>query len=145
LKQIKELREFMISSTVHVIIAQRLVRRLCTQCIVSYTLTEAEKKDLYSHEILKSDLPADMTQDIRMYRGAGCAHCNNSGFKGRIGLFELLVMDDPIRELVMKRSNADSIQAVAIKQGMTTMLQDGFLKVMSGKTTIEEVLRATSE
>jgi len=140
-----KIEPFLISSTVRVIIGQRLVRRLCTKCIVSYTLTEAEKKDVYSHEILKSELPTDMTQDIRVYKGAGCAHCNNSGFKGRIGLFELLVVDDPIRELIMQRTNADTLREMAVKQGMTTMLQDGFTKVMSGKTTIEEVLRATSE
>jgi type II secretory ATPase GspE/PulE/Tfp pilus assembly ATPase PilB-like protein len=86
-----------------------------------------------------------MTQDIRVYRGSGCAHCNQSGFKGRIGLFELLVIDDTIRELIMTRTNADTIREAAVKQGMTTMLQDGLSKVMSGKTTIEEVLRATSE
>ncbi len=140
-----KIEPFLIASTVHIIIAQRLVRKLCTQCIVSYTLTDAEKKDLYSHEILKNELPTDMTQDIRVYRGSGCAHCNQSGFKGRIGLFELLVIDDKIRELIMIRTNADTIRELAVKQGMTTMLQDGLNKVMSGKTTIEEVLRATSE
>ncbi len=136
---------FLIASTMQIIIAQRLVRKICMQCIVSYTLNDAQKKDLYRHELLLKDLPANSEDDIRVYKGSGCSNCNNTGFKGRIGLFEVMQINDKVRELVMQQSNSDDLRAAAIVSGMTTMLQDGIKKVMAGKTTIEEVLRVTSE
>ncbi len=136
---------FLIASTIHIIIAQRLVRKVCPHCVASYILSEAQKKELYSYPQIKAELPADMQAEIRLYRGNGCTRCGHTGFKGRIGLFEVMAIDDTIREMIMKRDNADRIKETAIKNGMTTMLQDGWHKAVSGKTTIEEVLRATSE
>ncbi len=136
---------FLIASTIHIIIAQRLVRKVCPHCVASYMLSEAQKKELYSYPQIKAELPADSQAEIRLYRGNGCTRCGHSGFKGRIGLFEVMSIDDTIREMIMKRDNADRIKEMATKSGMITMLQDGWHKAVSGKTTIEEVLRATSE
>lgn len=136
---------FLIASTVDVIIAQRLVRKICMQCIASYTLSDSQKKDLYQYPSLIKLLPTEVGDEIRVYKGNGCSNCNHTGFKGRIGLYEILRIDDNIRDLIMKRANADEIERAAISVGMTTMLQDGLEKIKSGKTTVEEVLRATAE
>ena len=136
---------FLIASTIDIIVAQRLVRKVCPHCVASYILSEAQKQELYGYPQIKAELPADVGAEIRLYRGNGCTRCGHTGFKGRIGLFEVMSIDDTIREMIMKRDNADRIKEVAIKNGMMTMLQDGWHKAVSGKTTVEEVLRATSE
>ncbi len=136
---------FLIASTVDVIIAQRLVRKICMQCIASYTLSESQRKDLSQYPSLTKFLPNETDNEFRVYKGNGCSNCNHTGFKGRIGLYEILRIDDNIRDLIMKRTNADEIERAATSVGMTTMLQDGLEKIKSGKTTIEEVLRATAE
>ncbi|MFH0873656.1 MAG: GspE/PulE family protein [Candidatus Komeilibacteria bacterium] len=136
---------FLIASTVHIIIAQRLVRRVCPHCIASYNLSAAQKQELLGYPQIKPELPTDPNVEIRLYRGNGCNQCGHTGFKGRIGLFEVMLIDDTIREMIMKRTNADEIKNAALQRGMVTMLQDGWHKAVAGKTTIEEVLRATSE
>ncbi|HBH00651.1 MAG TPA: type II/IV secretion system protein, partial [Candidatus Rokubacteria bacterium] len=78
---------------------------------------------------------------LRMFRGQGCAQCNGSGFRGRVGVFELFEVDDAIRALIMDRRDASLIRAAAIEKGMKTMFQDGLAKALLGETTLEEVFR----
>lgn len=141
-----KIEPFLVGSTVSIVIAQRLVRKICQKCRVSYTLREKDKKALRSgphvQEILKAKKGKNLDK-LRLYHGDGCKVCNNTGFTGRIGVFEVLEMTDKIKELVVQRASSDKITALAISQGMSTMLEDGLDKVLNGQTTLEEVLRVT--
>jgi type IV pilus assembly protein PilB len=141
--------DFLITSTVNVIIAQRLVRQICISCIGSHAITSLEKKLVERVPQIDSYLKelggGKKVSTLRLYNGAGCNVCHGSGFRGRIGVFEVLVVSDAIREAIMAHKNADEIREIAIQEGMKTMLFDGLRKVMAGKSTIEEVLRVTRE
>ena len=128
---------FLVSSTVEAVMAQRLVRLICPDCKIEY-------------EPHLSDLPMDFpgvstgTPPKTLWRGKGCRKCHQSGFKGRKGIFELMITDDPIKELVVQRTNASVIRREALKRGMITLRQDGWRKVLSGSTTVDEVARVTA-
>lgn len=134
---------FLISSTVNAILAQRLVRKICKTCVVSSKLTEEEKYTIKHNPVLKDAFHGlkKGLDKITVYKGTGCKVCGQTGYFGRIGLFEVLEVSENIKDLVAKRSSSDEIMKVAKKEGMTTILEDGIRKVMSGITTIEEVLR----
>ncbi|HSW89388.1 MAG TPA: GspE/PulE family protein [Patescibacteria group bacterium] len=135
---------FLVASTVNIIIAQRLVRRICNMCRLSTTITEDELlKYLPTNVIAKHYIPIGEKKEIRIYHGKGCKSCNFTGYTGRLGLFEVLEVTKPIRELIIAHAGADAIADMAIKEGMTTMLDDGLQKVAQGVTTIEEILRVT--
>jgi general secretion pathway protein E/type IV pilus assembly protein PilB len=125
---------FLVSSTVEGVMAQRLVRTICSDCKVEYTPDPGD---------VPSDFPK-VEGELKLFKGTGCRSCRNSGYRGRVGLYELLVATDTIRELVIQRTNAMAIRNVALKEGMITLRMDGFRKVLSGKTTIEEVARVTA-
>lgn len=139
---------FLIASTLNIVIAQRLVRKICRSCIVSYepdektislikrskALQAATKK--YGHKNIK---------ELRLYKGKGCNVCMNTGFTGRIGVFEVLRMSDPIRDAIMARKDADQIREIAIQEGMSSMLEDGVMKALNGVTTLEEVFRVAHQ
>ena len=128
---------FLITSTVRAVLAQRLVRKICAKCKKEYTPLEKE--------LLEIGLPKENAKNIKLYRGAGCSECNSSGYKGRTGLYELLIVDDKIRELVIKRASLSAIREEACRAGMNTLRQNGLKKVMDGVTTLEEVMRETKE
>jgi len=150
---------FLIASTVNVIIAQRLVRRICPNCIQSYNLTDAQVSDLEKQVDMDITLAAMVKEGIiaeekekqglkkmNFYKGAGCEQCGGEGYKGRIGVFEALEITDAISDLVMKKAPDEEIENKAIEeQGMIIMIQDGFIKARTGITSIEEVLRVTKE
>jgi type IV pilus assembly protein PilB len=133
---------FLVASTVNVIVAQRLVRKICEMCKASL--------DVSMDELLKN-LPAETVKKhfgtkeaIRIYKGQGCEVCHFTGYAGRLGVFEVLEVTPSIRKLITQKAEADVIQQQAIKEyGMTLMLDDGLIKVTKGITTIEEVLRVT--
>ncbi len=133
---------FLVASSVNVIIAQRLVRKVCTRCRESYELTkkQATEKNFPESVIKKVFKGKDK---VRIFHGKGCKTCVGTGFSGRVGIFEVLEMKDRIQKLVMEKANAGEIEEAAIEGGMTTMLDDGIQKAVLGVTTIEEVLRAT--
>ena len=146
---------FLVASTCNVIVAQRLVRKICQDCIESYTLTKAEMEKL-EKQIDLTSLLAILEQEgattkrqaketLLFYRGKGCKKCGKSGYKGRIGIYEVLDVDAEIRELVIQQASADKIMQAARKKGTITVLEDGFIKAKSGITTIEEILRVTKE
>lgn len=124
---------FLCASSVDAAIAQRLVRNICTKCKEEYS----PPKEL----IIRVGL--DPNKNIKFYHGKGCKHCRGTGYSGRTGIYELLLMDDTIRDLVLKRASSLEIKAAAIKAGMKTLRDDGLLKVLDGITTIEEVMRVT--
>ncbi len=126
---------FLVSSTVEAVMAQRLVRTLCTHCRRSYRP---------SPEDLPADFPIGQLDDAGvLYHAAGCKECRQVGYKGRIGLFELMVTTDSIRKISQDRASSWEIKQMAIKQGMRTLRQNGWDKVLTGKTAVEEVIRVT--
>ncbi|NUQ64421.1 MAG: Flp pilus assembly complex ATPase component TadA [Pirellulales bacterium] len=126
---------FLVSSTVEAVMAQRLVRTLCRECRQAYHPAQ---------EDLPDDFPFDeLASGGKLYRAVGCRACRNVGYRGRIGLFELLVTTNRIRQIAHERSSSWSIKQAALAQGMRTLRQDGWRKVIAGKTTVEEVVRVT--
>ncbi|MFP4225178.1 MAG: type II secretion system ATPase GspE [Desulfobacterales bacterium] len=126
---------FLISSSVIAVIAQRLVRVLCNECKEAYTPDEATIKEM--------GLSPEQTEGIMLYRPGACAKCFHSGYKGRVGIYEIMELKSSLQNLILKNYDSHQIKKEAINQGMTTLFQDGIRKVLSGVTTIEEVLRVT--
>ncbi len=135
-----KIEPFLIASIVNIAIGQRLVRKICPDCKTKKEITAEEFKSL------STVLSPKILDDHRaFYYGAGCAKCDQSGYKGRIGIYEVMEMDDEIRMAVMRNADSSEIKKIAIKNGMTTMLEDGFRKTVEGVTTIEEILRVIHE
>jgi type IV pilus assembly protein PilB len=126
---------FLVSSSVIGILAQRLVRTICPECKEKYTPTKGELKDIGLSEKEKIDF----------YRGKGCAKCMNTGYKGRIGIYELMIIDDKIRNLTTAKAPVDEIRKQSRSSGMVTLMENGIQKIKEGLTTVEEVLRVTQE
>ena len=141
-------RQFLIPSTLRVVISQRLVRVLCPHCKTK--VRPPEKIKNYLLERLKS-MPAYARNEIKIqepffvYGAKGCEVCGFTGYKGRVGLFEVLSMSDELAEIIVKNPLESLIMKVAQKQGMLTMEQEGVLKVLNGESTIEEIIRSTGE
>lgn len=134
---------FLIASTVNVILAQRLVRKTHTVCRISEEVPR-EKLVGYLGEALIAKIFGTEAV-IRLYKGKGCDLCHNSGYEGRIGIFEVMVLDDELKQAIIDKKDAAIIRSLAQKDGMRTMIEDGLEKVKAGETTIEEVLRVTKE
>lgn len=135
-----DIEPFLIASTVNIAIGQRLVRKLCPNC--------KAKKDISSEELksLATAIPAKLLEGHKsFYYGVGCEACDKSGYKGRIGIYEVLEMDDELRSALLRNADSSEIKRIAIKNGMTTMIEDGFQKAVDGITTIEEILRVKHE
>jgi general secretion pathway protein E len=130
---------FLVSSSVLAIIAQRLVRVICKDC------REPFRPDPSIVKEIGLDRSHDTPFEGFFYRGKGCPSCFQTGFRGRSGIYELLVIDDNIRSLIMSGADSSVIKRKAIEQGMTTLLHDGVLKIVKGITTVDEVLRVTQE
>jgi type IV pilus assembly protein PilB len=126
---------FLIGGTVEAVLAQRLVRRICKECAKPTQLTDEMKKifEKYNVDISKA----------KFMKGKGCDTCNKSGYKGRAGIHELLLMDDSIRRLLLTEVSATPIRDMAVKNGMRLMMIDGLIKVTQGVTTVEEIIAAT--
>jgi type II secretory ATPase GspE/PulE/Tfp pilus assembly ATPase PilB-like protein len=127
------IESFLISSALLGILAQRLVRVICTQCKESCPI---DPKTLLEMEIDDSSPP-------NAFRGKGCDHCNETGYRGRTGIYELLVIDDEIRKMILAHASSHDIRERAIQLGMTTLRQDGWRKILEGITTVEEIIRVT--
>ncbi len=127
---------FLISSSVIAVVAQRLVRVLCSECKEPYHPNEAALKSI--------NIDPGMLPGSTICRAVGCPSCLHTGYRGRIGIFEIMVLDDALKSLILTTYDANLIKRQAIKSNLTTLRQDGIRKVLSGVTTIEEVLRVTS-
>ena len=131
------IESFLVTSSVLAILAQRLVRTICTDCREEYT---PDKESLQSIGI-----DPDRVEGRKFYRGKGCPSCLNTGYMGRTGIFELMMLDDRVKNLILKTSDANAIKHRAVEQGMITLRQDGAQKVLNGITTIEEIFRVTQQ
>jgi type IV pilus assembly protein PilB len=133
---------FLVASTVNIVVAQRLVRKICTHCIHSEETSLDELTNRLPIHAL--ELLGRQQKTLRLFKGLGCPMCKNSGYLGRIGIFEMLEVTPEIKQLILKRASADDIAAQAKRQGMHTMFEDGIDKVLQGMTTIEEVYRVST-
>jgi len=128
---------YLISSTVVGVMAQRLVRVICPSCKQPYAPQEGT--------VSGSELEKLATGIVRLHKGAGCEKCLESGYMGRTGIFELLLVDDPIRDLIVRRQASHLIKEAAVTRGMTTLRNDGLKRALAGITTLEEVYRVTQD
>lgn len=126
---------FLITATVEAILAQRLVRRICAEC--------REEVEVSEETLVELDLKPEQIKGKKFYRGAGCASCNNTGYKGRVGLFELMIMDDELRDMINENANTDDLRDRAQAKGMKLLRDMGIDFVFDGTTTAEEVVRET--
>ena len=146
---------FLIAFTANIIVGQRLVRKICPGCVRSFKLPghvlEQLKKQVDLDTIWKSlqrEGVVDKDQkieDTTFWRGSGCAQCNDEGYKGRLGIYEILEVSPEISEMINRAENASKIESKAISEGMVTMIEDGFIKAVKAMTTIEEILRVTKD
>jgi type IV pilus assembly protein PilB len=126
---------FLLTATIEAIVAQRLVRLICSRCKEQYDPKEAQLMEL--------SLTLEEVSGRKFFRGRGCEACNKSGYKGRMALFEILTMDDEIRELVMRNASTQVVRMEARKRGMRTLRESGLLSIYEGQTTIDEIVRET--
>ncbi|MFH2137142.1 MAG: ATPase, T2SS/T4P/T4SS family [Candidatus Omnitrophota bacterium] len=129
---------YLVASSVEAFIAQRLVRMICPACREE----DLEIADSIRRQI-SQDLGYDNSQEIKVFRGKGCQECNFSGYYGRTAIYEILMLNEALRELVLHKSSSDEIKRMAMANGMRTLRQSGWLKVLEGVTTPEEILRVT--
>ena len=130
------LESFLLTATVEAIVAQRLVRRICRDCKTEFEPSE--------ELLMELGLRKDDVGSRELYYGRGCDYCNNTGYRGRMALYEILVMDDTIRELIMRHASTGLIRSEAKKHGMRTLREAGLLLIYDGITTIEEVVAQTT-
>lgn len=129
---------FLLASTMNAIMGQRIARKICDHCKTSYV----PPKELVLE--LRKTLGSLMTvkdEDVKLFKGQGCDYCGHSGFLGRIGIYEVLVVSERIAKLILERSDSNTLEKQAIEEGMISMKQDGYLKVLEGVSTIDEILR----
>ncbi len=129
------LEPFLLTATIEGVVAQRLVRTVCKKCKEPYTPKE--------EELMELNMTPDMVRGKSFFRGRGCENCNNSGYRGRMALFEIMTMDDEMRDLIMKQANTAVLRAHARKRGMRSLRECGMLGIYEGQTTIDEVVRET--
>ncbi|HAT04045.1 MAG TPA: hypothetical protein DCS29_04730 [Candidatus Magasanikbacteria bacterium] len=148
---------FLVAFTSNIIVAQRLVRKICPHCKKELRLSKQELKQLSKLIEMKKLVNLFKTQNIHLntkernldsmvfYRGEGCSRCHKSGYKGRIGIYEVLTINENITKMINSRANAQDIKEYAEKNGMVNLFEDGLIKAKQGITTIEEILRVTKE
>jgi type IV pilus assembly protein PilB len=124
---------YLLGAAVNAVLAQRLVRRICAHCKQPMKL-DGEMADMLSMQGMAVG---------EVFSGAGCTRCHNTGYSGRVGLYELLVLDDVTRDAMARRPNVTEFRRLCLERGMTSLRSDGFRKVLEGKTTVDEVLRVT--
>jgi len=129
-----EVETFLVASAIDCVVAQRLARMLCEKCKEAYTPEYVELAEAGYHG---SVIP-EVTQ---LFRPVGCGSCANTGYRGRIGLYEVMPMSEEIERLTVERASSDSIKAVAVEQGMRLLREDGLEKARAGLTSIEEIAR----
>jgi type IV pilus assembly protein PilB len=132
---------FLLASTINAIVGQRIVRKICQYCKETYQAPSALIAEIKN--VLGKLINAN--EEIKIYRGKGCDKCSNMGYLGRIGIFEVLPVTEKIARLISERADASELEKQVVADGMITMKQDGYLKVIHGDTTIEEVLRVAQE
>jgi type IV pilus assembly protein PilB len=126
---------FLITATVEAILAQRLVRRICTGC---------REEIIPGADVLADlEMTSDQLEGKKFYRGKGCERCNRTGYKGRLGIYELLIMNDEMRDMIMRNASTEELRNAARRHGMVTLRDSGMDGIFDGLTTADEVIRET--
>jgi type IV pilus assembly protein PilB len=126
---------FLVATSVNLIQAQRLVRKICKECKADFNAPVEALIDV--------GFSASASKEIKTFKGTGCTACNNTGYKGRIGLYEVMEVSDDLRELILVGASGLELRRKAIEEGMLTLRQSGLEKIRAGMTTVEEVVRET--
>ena len=135
---------FLLTSALNAVVGQRVVRKICMRCKTDFNAPAEVLENV--KQVLGKILPVSLTaQGLKLYKGAGCQFCGNTGYLGRVGIYEVLVMTQAIAKLVLEHASSAAIEEEAISSGMVTMKQDGYMKVLEGITTMEEVLRVAQD
>ncbi|MCL4367063.1 Flp pilus assembly complex ATPase component TadA [Patescibacteria group bacterium] len=132
---------FLLASSINGVVGQRILRKICPSCKQEYTPPDEVVQNIRG--VLGKLLSPERA--IKLYKGAGCAECGNTGYQGRIGIFEVLVVSNKIMNLILERASSQKIEDVSIEEGMITLKQDGYLKALEGVTALEEVLRVAED
>lgn len=134
---------FLLASTMTAILAQRIVRKICPHCKEQYAPALQIEEEI--KKVLGNYYPAQNGQQVKLWKGKGCTECGGTGYLGRVGIFEVISVSAKIASLVLEKADSGTIEKQAISEGMITMKQDGYIKVLQGVTTVEEVLRVAQE
>ncbi|HMB65714.1 MAG TPA: ATPase, T2SS/T4P/T4SS family, partial [Patescibacteria group bacterium] len=145
---------YLLSGTLNLVIAQGLVRKICFNCIQSYNMSEKTEKELEKQfnvpqiiETMQEEGVISENQkklkDILFYKGKGCEKCNYTGYKGRVGVYEVLENTEDLANLILEQAEEEKIMKQAREDGLISMTEDGFIKARNGITTIDEILRVT--
>jgi type IV pilus assembly protein PilB len=126
---------FLVSTSVHLICAQRLVRKVCSDC--------KQQVQMPHQAILDIGFTPEEAHGVKLFKGSGCPSCNNTGYRGRVGLFEVMEISEELRELILCGASAAELKKKAIDEGMITLRRSGLTKIKEGATTVEEVVRET--
>ncbi|MDD5567213.1 MAG: GspE/PulE family protein [Patescibacteria group bacterium] len=144
-----KIEPFLLTSSLNLVMAQRLVRKLCDHCKEEIILPKRYEDDVWRSlsTLPKEALPKDLklVRPLRFHRGKGCVRCENTGYKGRISIAEVLEITEELKKIILAGCELDKIKAEFNKQGMHSMIQDGYIKSLQGKTTVEEVIKVTKE
>jgi type IV pilus assembly protein PilB len=130
------LEPFLVASSVNLIMAQRLVRRLCKSC--------SQQKELHPEVIAELCLSQEDAKDMVVYEGEGCVECNSTGYKGRLGVYEVMPITPGIREQILDRAPTSEVKKLAVQEGMLTLRAHALTKLKEGLTSVEEVLKETA-
>ncbi len=136
---------FLLASSLNAVVGQRILRKICSHCREQYTVPEIMITDIKN--VLGALLPIDKTgkSSLSLFRGKGCSECGDTGFLGRVGIFEVLPVSDKVGKLILSHADSGEVEKHAVEEGMITLKQDGYLKALEGMTTIEEVLRVAQD
>jgi len=126
---------FLVATSVNIIQAQRLIRRVCSEC--------KEEIHVPAEGLIEIGFSKEEASSLKLYKGRGCSTCNNTGYKGRVGLYEVMEITDELRELIIIGASAMELRRKAIDLGMVTLRESGLYKIRDGITTIEEVVKET--
>lgn len=132
---------FLLSSTINAVVGQRIARKICNDCRVSYPIPESILKEMIT--VLGPLFPK--SQEPKLFKGKGCEVCGLSGYHGRIGIFEVMPITEKVAQLILQKTDATTIERQAVAEGMITMKQDGYLKVLEGVSTLDEILRVAQD
>ena len=135
-----KIEPYLIASTVNIAIGQRLVRKICSHCKQELKISATEFKSLT--DVIPA---ATLGKQTTFYKGKGCDQCNQTGYRGRVGIHEVIILDNLVREAILRKATSTEIKQIAKQQGMVAMIEDGFFKARDGITTIEEILRTLHE
>ena len=134
-----DVEPFLIASSLMGVLAQRLVRQICPNCKEAYT---ASRESLLRYGFpLPEEVGAETKGELKLFKGVGCDHCKGSGYKGRTGVYELMVLSDEMRDAILHRAPSHELRNLAIENGMKTLQSDAVQKILMGVTSVDEVLR----